>query len=272
MITAGVDIGSTASKAAVLKDGSPIAQVVGASTTNPKRTAQEIFERALSEAGVAREEVACVVGTGYGRTQVPFANQNVSEITCHGRGAHFLQPAVRTVIDIGGQDTKVILIDGQGNLMDFVMNDKCAAGTGRFLEAMARSMEIPLDAFEEQYLGSGDPSVISNMCSVFAESEVINLVNDGVPLASIVKGLIQSLASRVASIARRLGLEPQVTMTGGVAKSGAVRDALARKLGVPLVGFGTQDPQLVGALGAAIVAADYARGCPPAGFGPAAGG
>lgn len=260
MITAGVDIGSTASKAVVLRDGKPASQVAGASTTNPKRTAEAIYRQALEAAGVEAGEVACVVGTGYGRTQVPFAHQNISEITCHGRGAHFLVPSIRTVIDIGGQDTKVILIDGAGNLLDFAMNDKCAAGTGRFLEAMARSMEISLEAMEEHYGGSGDPCVISNMCSVFAESEVINLVNDGVPLGPIVKGLLHSLASRVASIARRLGLQPEVAMTGGVARSRGVREALEAKLGVPLVGFGQQSPQLVGALGAAVVAADLARG------------
>jgi len=198
--------------------------------------------------------------TGYGRTQVPFADTNISEITCHGRGAHHLRSSVRTVIDIGGQDTKVISIDEAGNLLDFAMNDKCAAGTGRFLEAMARSMAIPIERMEEIYFGEGSPCQITSMCSVFAESEVINLINDGVPLPRIVKGLLTSLTSRVASLSRRVGIEEDVAMTGGVAKNRGVRDALEKKLGVAMRDFDGADPQLVGALGAALIAADFAAG------------
>ena len=181
-------------------------QVVGPSSTNPKRTAHEIYERALADANVRASDVEFVVGTGYGRTQVDFADRNISEITCHGRGAHFLLPNVRTVIDIGGQDTKAICIDERGNLLDFAMNDKCAAGTGRFLEAMARSMELPLEEIGDHYFGEGDPCTITSMCSVFAESEVINLLNDGVELPRIVKGLLLSLSGRVAALSRRLGI------------------------------------------------------------------
>ncbi len=258
-VTAGVDIGSTASKATILKDREIASQVVSASSTNPSRTAKTIYEQALQQAGVDRADVAYVVGTGYGRTQVPFADKNVSEITCHGRGAHHLLPSTRTVIDIGGQDTKIIHVDVDGNLLDFAMNSKCAAGTGRFLEAMARSMEIPLSQMEDAYFGDGDACVISNMCSVFAESEVINLINDGVPLARIVKGLLRSLANRVASLALRLGVDQELVMSGGVAKSRAVRDAIESKLDCQIAVFEQQDPQLVGSLGAAIIAADFAK-------------
>jgi len=257
-ITAGVDIGSTTSKAVVLIDGAPAGQVIGDSTTNPKKTAETIYHATLERAGVRADQVDYVVGTGYGRTQVPFADTNVSEITCHGRGAHHLQSRVRTVIDIGGQDTKVISIDDRGNLLDFAMNDKCAAGTGRFLEAMARSMAIPIERMEDSYFGEGDPCQITSMCSVFAESEVINLINDGVPLPRIVKGLLKSLTNRVASLSRRVGIEEAVAMTGGVAKNRGVKDALEKKLGVALVDFGDADPQLAGALGAALIAADFA--------------
>ena len=259
-ITAGVDIGSTASKAVVIVDGEVAGRVVGVSTTNPSRTAREIYEQALAQAGLTADRVDTVVGTGYGRTQVPFADQNISEITCHGRGAHHLFPGVRTVIDIGGQDTKVIGLDDQGHLLDFATNDKCAAGTGRFLEAMARSMELPLEAMETHYFGEGDPCRITSMCSVFAESEVINLINDGVELPRIVKGLLQSLANRVSSLALRLGLVEAVAMTGGVAKNRGVRDAVEQKLNISMQDFGDADPQLVGALGAALIAADLARG------------
>ena len=258
-ITAGVDIGSTASKAVILVDRRPAAQIIGPSSTNPKRTAREIYEKALSEAGLGASDVSYIVGTGYGRTQVDFAAKNISEITCHGRGAHFLIPSVRTVIDVGGQDTKAICVDAKGNLLDFAMNDKCAAGTGRFLEAMSRSMEVPIGEMEKHYFEGRDPCTITSMCSVFAESEVINLINDGVPLAPIVKGLLASLASRVAAVARRLGLEKEVGMTGGVARSQGVREALQAKLGLELASFPGQNPQLVGALGAAVVAADLAR-------------
>jgi len=259
-ITAGVDIGSTASKAVLLIDRKVAGQVVGPSSTNPKRTASQIYEQALAGAGLKASDVVGIVGTGYGRTQVDFADRNISEITCHGRGAHFLLPSVRTVIDVGGQDTKVICVDSRGNLLDFAMNDKCAAGTGRFLEAMARSMEMPLEKMEAYYFGTGDPCTITSMCSVFAESEVINLINDGVELSRIVKGLLLSLAIRVASLTRRLGLDEDIVMTGGVAKNEGVQDALEQKLGISLKRFNGTDPQLIGALGAALIAADFAEG------------
>ncbi len=255
---AGVDIGSTASKAVVIgPEGKALGQVVGASSTNPAKTAREIYAQALAEAGLAESDVAYVVGTGYGRTLVPFATKNVSEITCHGRGAHHLDTSVRTVIDIGGQDTKIIAVDADGALLDFAMNDKCAAGTGRFLEAMARSMQVGFGQMDDAFGRAEDARRITSMCSVFAESEVINLINDGVPLPPIVRGLFQSLANRVASLARRAGIIEEVAMTGGVAKSGGVRRALEEKLKIKLVDFGS-DPQLVGALGAALVARDFA--------------
>ena len=259
-ITAGVDIGSTASKAAILVDGQPAGEIIGPSSTNPKRTAHEIYEQALHKAGIKASEVEYIVGTGYGRTQVEFADKNISEITCHGRGAHFLKPDVRTVIDIGGQDTKAICIDSDGNLLDFVMNDKCAAGTGRFLEAMARSMELPIENMAGYYFGEGEPCTITSMCSVFAESEVINQINDGIEISRIVKGILLSLSGRVASLTRRLGLVEEIVITGGVAKNNGVQKAVEEKLNIKLQSFNETDPQLVGALGAALVAADFATG------------
>ena len=259
-IAAGIDIGSTASKAVILIDGKPAAQVVGPSSTNPRRTARDIYDQALAAAGLGASEVELIVGTGYGRTQVEFAHKNISEITCHGRGAHFLLPGVRTVIDIGGQDTKAISIDAMGNLLDFAMNDKCAAGTGRFLEAMARTMEVPVENMQEFYFEQGEPCSITSMCSVFAESEVINLVNDGVELPRIVKGLLLSLAGRVSALTRRVGLVEDIVMTGGVAKNSGVRHAVEQKLKIKLQGLGGADPQNVGALGAALIAADFAEG------------
>ena len=259
-IVAGVDIGSTASKAVILVDGKSVGEVVGPSSTNPKRTAHEIYEKALATANVDASDVELVVGTGYGRAQVEFADRNISEITCHGRGAHFLLPSVRMVIDIGGQDTKAVCIDERGNLLDFAMNDKCAAGTGRFLEAMARSMELPIGEIGNYYFEEGDPCTITSMCSVFAESEVINLINDGVELPRIVKGLLLSLAGRVASLSRRLGIVEDIVMTGGVAKNHGVRRAVENKLKIEVKHFDGADPQIVGALGAALIADDLAAG------------
>jgi predicted CoA-substrate-specific enzyme activase len=256
MITAGVDIGSTASKAVVLIGREVAAQVVGPSSADPRRTAREMYEKALAEAGVRPADVGYIVGTGYGRTLVDFATKNISEITCHGRGAHFLVPSVRTVIDVGGQDTKVICVDAGGNLMDFVMNDKCAAGTGRFLEAMSRSLGIPIEEMAGYYGTATEACTITSMCSVFAESEVISLLNDGMEPSRIVRGLLQSLASRVASLSRRLGLVEDVVLTGGVAKNGGVRDAIENRLRVELKPLHPADPQLVGAIGAALIAAE----------------
>ena len=259
MITAGVDIGSTASKAVILSDNEIKGAITGPSTTNPAKTAKDIYESALSKAGINEDDVDYVVGTGYGRAQVPFADTNISEISCHGRGAHHLLPSVRTVIDIGGQDTKAICVDDTGNLLDFAMNDKCAAGTGRFLEMMARTMELEFEDFARLHFDEGEPCVIGNMCSVFAESEVINLVNEGTPLSRIIKGLHNSLASRVASMAKRVGTEPDVVVTGGVAKNKGVVDAIEKKLGMSLSVFPEgSDPQTVGALGAALIAYDHA--------------
>jgi predicted CoA-substrate-specific enzyme activase len=201
-----------------------------------------------------------VVGTGYGRAQVPFAQANISELSCHGAGAHHILSRVRTVLDIGGQDTKVITVDKDGNLLDFAMNDKCAAGTGRFLEMMCRVLDLSLDQLGEMHFSDGEPCTIGNMCSVFAESEVINLVNEGVPLPRIVKGLHNSLASRVATMVKRVGIEPEVVISGGVAKNKGVIDAIESKLKLKLTKFPDHiDPQIIGALGAALIAADNAR-------------
>lgn len=255
--TAGVDIGSTASKAVVMRDGKVMGAIIGPSSTNPAKNARNIYELALEESEVARADVQYIVGTGYGRAHVPFANENISEISCHGRGAHFYLPSVRTILDIGGQDTKAICVDDKGALLDFAMNDKCAAGTGRFIEAIIRNMEISLDDLEKLHFQGGEPCIISSMCSVFAESEVINLVNEGVELPRIIKGLHISLAGRIATLAKRVGVIEDVAITGGVAKNRGVIDAIEQKLGTKVKRFPEGvDPQLIGAVGAAIIAAD----------------
>jgi (R)-2-hydroxyacyl-CoA dehydratese activating ATPase len=257
MIAAGIDIGSTACKAVVLVDGKIAGSAVGPSSTNPGKTAEEIFARALAQAGLEGGRADCVVGTGYGRARVEFADENISELTCHGRGASFVNGAVRTVLDIGGQDTKAIRIDDAGFLVDYAMNDKCAAGTGRFLDAMARTLDLDHQQMDRHSEQASRAAQITSMCSVFAESEVINLINDGVEIGQIVRGLYDAMAGRVAALARRVGLEKEIMLTGGVAKSRGVLSALASKIGIktlaPPAGI---DPQIIGALGAAVSAAE----------------
>ncbi|MBW1810772.1 MAG: 2-hydroxyglutaryl-CoA dehydratase [Deltaproteobacteria bacterium] len=257
MIVAGIDIGSTACKAVILVKDTIAGYAIGPATTNPAKNASDIYEQALKNAGLSNKAADYVVGTGYGRAKVPFADENVSELTCHGRGSAFVNPAIRTVLDIGGQDTKSIRIDDEGFLVDYAMNDKCAAGTGRFLEAMARTLGLTLTQMEEHSANASHAAVITSMCSVFAESEVINLINDGVEIGQIVRGLHEAMVGRVAALARRVGVEEQVIVTGGVAKSSSVLNALAAKIGVtPITLPKDIDPQIIGALGAAVCASE----------------
>jgi predicted CoA-substrate-specific enzyme activase len=195
------------------------------------------------------------VCTGYGRLNIPFAEENISEISCHAKGAHWLDPSVRTVVDIGGQDCKVISISEKGKVLDFKMNDRCAAGTGRFFEGMARALCCGLEGISSLDNQGEDPCIISNQCSVFAESEVVTLVNEGVDLRNIIAGINLSVASRLTSMARRVGVVDDVTLTGGCSKNDGLARALEEKLGITVKKL-AQDPQLVGALGAAIFAAE----------------
>jgi len=256
-ITAGIDIGSSTSKAVIFAGGEVVSYSIGPSSVSPTKTARLVFQRALSSAGIDREQVTYVVGTGYGRAKVEFADENVSEISCHAKGAHHLLPEVRTVVDIGGQDTKAISINKSGLVADFVMNDKCAAGTGRFLDFMARSMELDIKDMVSLHFEEGVPAMISSMCSVFAESEVINLINEEVPLPSIIKGLHKSVANRISTLVRRVGMQQEIVVTGGVAKNSGVVETLEQILKCKFVTLpGIVDPQIVGALGAAIIGFD----------------
>ena len=255
LITAGVDIGSTTSKSLIMKDGIVLSYVIGPSSANPPKIAEVVFEESCARAGIARAEVRLIIGTGYGRAKVLFANDNVSEISCHGAGAHFLMPEVRTVIDIGGQDCKAVSLDDSGRLKNFAMNDKCAAGTGRFLDMMSRILEVKVEELGNLDSQSKSPVSISNVCSVFAESEVINLVNEGAHVPDIVKGLHMSLTNRVAVLVNRVGLREKIVVTGGVAKNKGVIRALGQKLGLDITHLdGIIDPQIIGALGAAVLA------------------
>ncbi len=249
MYFAGIDVGSTTSKCVLVQDGEMIGSALvdmGIGTAGPERA----YSEALAAAGAVPEDVACCVATGYGRSSWKGANQTISELTAHGLGNRFLFPDARTVIDIGGQDAKVIELDANGRMANFVMNDKCAAGTGRFLEVMANVLRIPIGELEVMAAQSEQAAPISSTCTVFAESEVISHLAAGTPAPDVVAGICASVASRVAALAKRVGIKEQVCMSGGVAQNGGVRRALEQTLGVPIVW--SPQAQLAGALGAAL--------------------
>lgn len=252
-ITAGVDIGSLSTDVVILQGDDIIAHAIVPTLSSSTAAADKAYELALGQAGLGRSDVANVVATGYGRTSIDFANKAVTEITCHALGARRLFKQANSVVDIGGQDSKVIRLSQDGRVEDFAMNDKCAAGTGRFLEVMARSLETELGALGElSALATGDVW-ISSTCTVFAESEVVALVAKGVPKEEIIRGLHRSVAERIYGMVMRLRAEPPFVMTGGVAKNSGVVAALEERLDTTLLL--PEEPQIVGALGAAIVAA-----------------
>ena len=211
-----------------------------------------VFDQVLESLKLSRNDIQGIVSTGYGRNSVSFANKAITEITCHAAGAYFINPEIRSVIDIGGQDSKVILLSDNGRVSDFAMNDKCAAGTGRFLEVMARALEIELEHFGEMSLESQAPSQISSLCTVFAESEVISLIAKGERRENIVAGIHDAIGARVASMAKRVKIVPPVMMTGGVAKNTGLVKALEKRLMQKILI--AESAQVVGAIGAALLA------------------
>ncbi len=252
MITAGIDIGSISTKAAVLSDGKLLGTRLIFTGYNAEVAGRTVFEELMKALGLERSAVRRVISTGYGRNSVQFVDKAVTEITCHGAGAHYLDPGIRTIIDIGGQDSKVIVVDEKGKVKNFAMNDKCAAGTGRFLEVMARALEVDLEGFGNLSITAQSPSKISSLCTVFAESEVVSLISRGEHRENIIAGIHESIAARVAAMANRVGVVPPVVMTGGVAKNVGVVKALEKKLGVPI--RVSEYAQVNGAIGAAVLA------------------
>ena len=252
---AGVDIGSLTTKT-VIVDSAPemVAYAIIPTGASSRKAADASLAEALSRAGLQREDLATVISTGYGRDIVTFASGKVTEITCHARGAWFLRPDTRTVLDVGGQDSKAIRINERGQVVNFAMNDKCAAGTGRFLEVMARALEVDLEDMADLSMRSTRQVAISSMCTVFAESEVVSLVALGVEIEDIIDGLHRAIASRLFSLLERVGVEQQLTMTGGVAKNAGLVRAIGDRLGIAV--WVPEEPQIVGALGAAIIAAE----------------
>ena len=257
MFTMGIDVGSASSKVVILEDGSRIvaAEVVqvGTGSSGPQRA----LELAFSKTGLSMKDMSKIVATGYGRFNFEEADKQISEISCHAKGIFFLVPTARTIIDIGGQDAKAIRLDNKGNVKQFFMNDKCAAGTGRFLEVMARVLETTLDEMEELDSRATEPATVSSTCTVFAESEVISQLSKGVAKENIVAGVHQSVASKACGLAYRGGLEEDIVMTGGVAKNGGVVRAISKELKKQVTA--APNPQTTGALGAALFAYEEAK-------------
>jgi (R)-2-hydroxyacyl-CoA dehydratese activating ATPase len=252
---AGVDVGSTQTKAAVIDESrNVVARALLDTGANVTLAAQRAFEVALQEGGVSDEEVEYVVGTGYGRYKVTFGDTQVTEISCHGRGAVHMFPGTRTVVDMGGQDTKAISVSESGEIHDFCMNDKCAAGTGRFLGAAASALDIPLPELGARALQAQKPVKISTTCTVFAESEILSWLGKGKKIEDILLGVHQSMVKRSVNLMRRVGISEQVTFTGGVALNIGIVTELEHALGFK-VNVG-DDSHYMGAIGAALFALD----------------
>ena len=253
---AGVDVGSTQTKAVIISEE---ARITGRSLidtgANVVLAAENAYFEALKDAGVREEEIEYVIGTGYGRYRVTFGNTQVTEISCHARGAVHMFANTRTVLDMGGQDTKAIQINQEGEIVDFCMNDKCAAGTGRFLGAASSALDIPLDDLGDTALLSERPVRISTTCTVFAESEVLSWLGKGKKIEDILMGVHQSIAKRSIGLMRRVGIEHEVTFTGGVAKNSGMIYALEDNLGLVL--NVSEESHYMGALGAALFALDH---------------
>jgi len=256
MIVAGCDVGSLTAKAVIMENEAMLSSAVIRAGTRPAESAEAVMEMAAARAGLKLADISRIVGTGYGRERIPFADSVESEISCHAKGIWRLVPSARMVIDIGGQDAKATRLDANGKVGRFIYNDKCASGTGRFLEIMAEALEVPLGQMGAMGEHSRQKLTISNQCVIFAESEVISLVNDGKELPDILNALHHAMARRVASLARSIEVVPDVVMTGGVAKNCGVFNALSKALDVPLKSLDGMDPQIMGALGAAWYAAE----------------
>lgn len=252
----GCDVGSTYTKCVILdENGKIVADVTNRSKINPVQSAEIALKDACDQVeGLTPEKLAYLIGTGYGRNKVPFADENISEISCHAMGVHVTNPSVKAIIDIGGQDVKGIAIDTDGTVKNFAMNDKCAAGTGRFFEAMAHAFEMSLPEFSKLSLKAKNTIPITAQCTVFAESEVISLVGEGKPMDEIAAGIELAVAKRCFVMAKKAGATDSITLTGGCAKNDGLKQAIEKVLKIKVVDLAI-DPQLMGALGAA----EYAR-------------
>jgi len=253
---AGVDVGSTMTKVVILGDGIT-ASVIGPTGPEQRRLANRVMEQALQRAKIPFRAVTYIVSTGYGRINVPFADRQVTEITCHARGVSHLVPGARTVIDVGGQDSKAITINEKGRPTDFIMNDKCAAGSGRFVEVIADTLDIPLNDVGILSLQSSHPAKISDICTIYAQQEVAARLAEGAPVADLLAGVHRALADRISRMAQRLKVREVVALTGGGGRNAGLHKALEIQLGHTIVV--PEEPLITGALGAALLGRDLVR-------------
>ena len=254
-VVIGVDVGSLCTKTVILNgEGDILSYDIMRSGHYYQGAAEKSIENAIQSAEIKREEVSYILGTGYGRGAITEADAEVTEITCHARGATKLFPEVHTVIDIGGQDSKVIGIGDNGRVHNFVMNDKCAAGTGRFLEVMAQALSVDIGEMGDLFFASKESVEVSSMCTVFAESEVISLFARGHEKADIAAGIASAIARRIMGMVGQVGLKEKVVMSGGVAKNAGVVRSIEERIKTNLLV--APEPQIIGALGAAIIASE----------------
>jgi predicted CoA-substrate-specific enzyme activase len=247
---AGIDVGSTMTKTVILNQGI-IASIIGPTGPEHRRLANQVMDEALKKAGISFQSITYIVSTGYGRINVPFADKQYTEITCQAKGVVNLFPKAKTVIDIGGQDIKAIKVDATGKTIDFVMNDKCAAGTGRFIEVIADTLGVPLDKVGDLSLQSKNPAKISNICTIWAQQEVAASLAEGVPISDLLAGVHKSLADRIIRMVNRLKVEEAIIVTGGGAKNKGLLKALSEQLDHEV--FVPDEPLITGALGAALL-------------------
>lgn len=250
--TMGIDIGSTSSKCVIMRDGGEIVSSEIVNLGAGTKGVEIVFEKTLDNANMKLEDIDYIVSTGYGRNSFEKANKTMSELSCHARGGSFIFGDIKTIIDIGGQDIKALKLNEKGQLLNFIMNDKCAAGTGRFLEVMARVLDVELSEMGDLDELATERTPISSTCTVFAESEVISCLSNKIPIPNIIRGIHYSVASRVAGLANRIVVENPVAMTGGVTKNKGIVRALSQELGTEILV--SEKSQMAGAIGAAIYA------------------
>jgi predicted CoA-substrate-specific enzyme activase len=257
MFFGGVDVGSLSADAVIMDNGKIMTYSVLPTGGDSTGAAYKAMEAALGQAGLRLEDIAVTVATGYGRVNVPFAKENITEISCHARGAHWLFPSARTILDMGGQDCKAIRCDEKGKVADFAMNEKCAAGTGRYLEIIAEVLEMGLEQIGPRSLEVKQEVGISSACAVFARSEVLSLIRKGVPPNDVLGGVHEAIVRRVHGLIMRVGIEKDFIITGGIAKNIGVVRRLEEKMGLDVKI--PEEPQMVGALGAALFAMERYR-------------
>jgi predicted CoA-substrate-specific enzyme activase len=257
VIVAGVDIGSSSAKAVILENSGIISTSTIPTGIDSAETARQVMDKALYTSGLSINDIKYIVSTGYGRVNVPYAHKNVTEISCHAKGIVSVLPNVRTILDMGGQDCKAIRCDAQGNVLKFAMNDKCAAGTGRYLERVASILTLPLHDIGGLSLQTVDgPVTISSYCAVFAQDDVVSLLRQGKHVNDILAGVCEALAEKTQNLIKKMGLVEDFSICGGIAKNIGIVNRLERNLGVKA--YIAPEPQIAGALGAALFARELA--------------